>query len=213
MTTTPATDRDTWNPPVIAGRLVTLRRHRPENLDAISRWYRDPELSRLTRYSMRPMPQDEIDRFFATRLLSQGSVAYGIHERDTDRLIGLTTFSSLDPDNGSVLFHITIGERDSWGHGLGTEAVQLMLWLAFERMGLHRVGLSVFAFNERAIRSYRKAGFTEEGRLRSAIARDGAYWDEVMMGVLRDEWLAARAAVAAPAALGATRGAAPAGSS
>ena len=36
--------------------------------------------------------------------------------------IGLTTFSALDPDNGSALFHITIGERDAWGRGLGTEA-------------------------------------------------------------------------------------------
>jgi RimJ/RimL family protein N-acetyltransferase len=140
------------------------------------------------------MPQDEIDRFFQTRLLAPGSVAYGIHEATTDRLIGLTTFSSLDGDNGSVLFHITIGEHDAWGRGFGTEATQLMLWLAFERMGLHRVGLSVFAFNERAIRSYTKAGFTQEGRLRSAIARDGAWWDEILMGILRDDWLALRAA-------------------
>ena len=119
-------------------------------------------------------------------------MAYGIHVKASGRLIGLTTFSSLDPDNGSVLFHITIGERDAWGHGYGTEAARLMLWLAFERIGLHRVGLSVFAFNERAIRSYEKAGFRVEGRLREAIARDGRYWDEIQMGILRDEWLAAR---------------------
>ena len=93
-----------------------------------------------------------------------------------------------------MLFHITIGETDAWGHGYGTEAARLMLWLAFERIGLHRVGLSVFAFNERAIRSYEKAGFRVEGRLREAIARDGRYWDEIQMGVLRDEWLVARAA-------------------
>lgn len=191
---TPTLEQGSWNPAVVAGRIVTLRRHRPENLATISRWYRDPELTRLTRYSTRPMPQDEIDRFFQARLLAPGSVAYGIHETATDRLIGLTTFSSLDGDNGSVLFHITIGEHDAWGRGFGTEATQLMLWLAFERMGLHRVGLSVFAFNERAIRSYTKAGFTQEGRLRSAIARDGAWWDEILMGILREEWLALRAA-------------------
>jgi RimJ/RimL family protein N-acetyltransferase len=193
MATPPSLERDSWNPPVVMGRLVILRRHRQENLDAIVRWYRDPELTRLTRYSTRPMSQEEIERFFATRLLSAGSVAYGIHERTTDRLIGLTTFSALDADNGSVLFHITIGERDAWGKGFGTETAQLMLFLAFERMGLHRVGLSVFAFNERAIRSYLKAGFQVEGRLRGAIARDGRYWDEVLMGALREEWRAARA--------------------
>ena len=57
----------------------------------------------------------------------------------------------------------------------------------------------MFSFNERAIRSYEKAGFRIEGRLREAISRDGRYWDEIQMGVLRDDWLAARLA-AAPAA-------------
>ena len=67
-----------------------------------------------------------------------------------------------------------------------------MLAHAFERIGLHRVGLSVFAFNERAIHAYEKAGFRVEGRLRDAIMRDGRFWDEIQMGVLRDEWLAER---------------------
>ncbi len=186
-----AGDRD-WNPPQIEGQLIDLRRHRPGNLPTVLRWYADPELARLTRYSLRPMPHDEVERFFQTRLLSTESVAYGIHVRETGRLVGLTTFSSLDPDNGSVLLHITIGETDTWGKGYGTEAVRLMLWLAFERIGLHRVGLSVFAFNERAIRSYEKAGFRIEGRLREAISRDGRFWDEIQMGVLREDWLAAR---------------------
>jgi RimJ/RimL family protein N-acetyltransferase len=139
------------------------------------------------------MPHEEIERFFISRLLAVDSLAYGIHERASDRLVGLTTFSSLDPDNSSVLFHITIGERDAWGRGYGTETAELMLAHAFERIGLHRVGLAVFAFNERAIHAYQKAGFRVEGRLRDAITRDGRYWDEIQMGVLREEWLAGRA--------------------
>jgi RimJ/RimL family protein N-acetyltransferase len=182
-------DRERWQPGEIVGRGIVLRRHRAENLAVVSRWYRDPEVARLTRYQTRPMPREEVERFFQTRLLGPDSVAYAIHVRLTDRLIGLTTFSSLDPDNGSVLFHITLGERDVWGQGYGTEAASLMLAHAFERLGLHRVGLSVFSFNERAIRSYEKAGFRIEGRLRDAIARDGRYWDEIQMGALRPEWL------------------------
>ncbi len=182
-------EREHWQPREIVGRRVTLRRHVPENLAAVSRWYRDPEVARLTRYQTRPMPREEVERFFQTRLLEPDSVAYAIHVRLTDRLIGLTTFSALDADNGSVLFHITLGERDVWGQGYGTEATSLMLAHAFERLGLHRVGLSVFSFNDRAIRSYEKAGFRIEGRLRDAIVRDGRYWDEIQMGALRPEWL------------------------
>jgi len=180
--------RDIWNPPSIEGTSVVLRHHRLADLPDVRRWYRDPEIARLTRYSLRPMSDEEIDRFFHGRLMSPESVAYAIEVRETGRFIGLTTFSNLDPDNGSVLFHISIGEPDAWGNGYGTEATELMLWLAFERIGLHRVALSVFSFNERAIRSYERAGFELEGRARDAIMRDGQRWDEVNMAVLAPEW-------------------------
>jgi RimJ/RimL family protein N-acetyltransferase len=185
--------RDVWNPPTIEGRLVALRHHRPDDLPHVRRWYRDPDLARLTRYSLHPMSDEEIDRFFHGRLMSPESVAYAIELRVSRRLIGLTTFSNLDPDNGSVTFHISIGEADAWGQGYGTEATRLMLRLAFERIGLHRVALSVFSFNERAIRSYRKAGFRLEGRAREAIAREGARFDELTMGILAPEWRALQA--------------------
>lgn len=180
--------RDVWNPSVLEGERVNLRHHRHDDLPHVRRWYRDPELARLTRYSLQPMSHEEIDRFFYGRLMSTESVAYAIEVRESGRLIGLTTFSNLDPDNGSVLFHISIGEADAWGLGHGTEATRLMLRLAFERIGLHRVALSVFSFNERAIRSYRKAGFRLEGRAREAIVRDGHRFDELIMGILAAEW-------------------------
>jgi RimJ/RimL family protein N-acetyltransferase len=182
--------RDVWNPPRIEGARIVLRHHRPEDLPHVRRWYRDPELARLTRYSLQPMTDDEVDRFFHGRLLSSDSVAYAIDIRQSGRLIGLTTFSNLDPDNGSVLFHISLGEHDAWGHGYGTEATRLMLGLAFDSIGLHRVSLSVFSFNERAIRSYEKVGFRHEGRAREAILRDGQRIDELTMAILATDWRA-----------------------
>jgi RimJ/RimL family protein N-acetyltransferase len=184
--------RDLWHPPQLVGRSVALRRPHPDDLSAVVRWYRDPELARLTRYQTRPMSHAEIERFFQVRMLSPDALAYCITELPDRRLVGFTTFSSLDADNGSVLFHITIGERNAWGRGLGTEATQLMLGHAFDRLALHRVGLTVFSYNVRAIRAYEKAGFRVEGRLRDAIMRDGRYFDEVQMGILADEWLQPR---------------------
>ena len=63
-----------------------------------------------------------------------------------------------------------------------------MLAHAFSRLSLHRVALTVFEFNARAIRSYEKCGFTVEGRARDAILRDGRFWDEIHMSILASEW-------------------------
>jgi RimJ/RimL family protein N-acetyltransferase len=177
-----------WFPDELTGPTVVLRRHSPGNITAFRRWYADPAVARLTRYQDGPMRADEIDRFFQTRAIGPTSLAMGIHIRETGRLIGSSAFSQLDPDNGSVLYHITIGEKDAWGKGYGTEATRLMLDHAFGTLGLHRVALSVFSFNERAIRSYEKVGFSVEGRSREAIWRDGRYWDELQMSILTEEW-------------------------
>jgi RimJ/RimL family protein N-acetyltransferase len=183
-----AAEREFWRPETIPGRLVVLRRHRAENLRAFTRWYSDPEVARLTRYQQSPLSNDEVQRFFYARILGSDFLAMAIHVRESDRLIGTCAFSQLDGDNGSTLFHITIGEQDAWGMGYGTEATELMLAHAFSRLALHRVALTVFEFNSRAIRSYEKCGFVVEGKARQAILRDGRFWDEIHMSILAEEW-------------------------
>jgi RimJ/RimL family protein N-acetyltransferase len=181
-----------WFPEVLTGDLVTLRRHAPQNVAAFRRWYADPEIARLARYQQAPMRPDEIERFFAARVVGPDALAMAVHERTTDRLIGTCAFSQLDGDNGSALYHITIGESDAWGRGYGTEATRLMVDHAFGALGLHRIALFVFEFNERAIRAYRRVGFVVEGRSRESVWRDGRWWDELAMSVLESDWRRAR---------------------
>jgi RimJ/RimL family protein N-acetyltransferase len=183
----------TWFPELLVGRKVILRRHVPANLAAFRKWYADPEIARLARYQESPMRPEEIERFFAARVVGADALAMAVHERTTGRLIGTCAFSQMDADNGSALYHITIGEADAWGHGFGTEATSLMMDHAFGTLGLHRVALFVFEFNERAIRAYQRVGFVLEGRARQSIRRDGRWWDELAMSMLDADWQRLRA--------------------
>ena len=73
-----------------------------------------------------------------------------------------------------------------------------MLDHAFGVLGLHRIALFVFEFNDRAIRAYRRCGFVVEGRSRESIFRDGRWWDEIAMSVLESDWRAGRIAAGVP---------------
>jgi RimJ/RimL family protein N-acetyltransferase len=195
-----------WFPDQIEGERVVLRRHVPANVAAFRRWYADPEVARLARYQDSPMREDEVNRFFQLRALGPESLTMAIHEKTTGRLIGTCAFSQLDGDNGSAMYHITIGEKDVWGRGYGTEATRLMVDHAFGTLNLHRIALSVFEFNERAIRAYARVGFLTEGRAREAVWRDGRWWDELSMSLLAPEWKARRrGGVSAPARRGTAR--------
>lgn len=77
---------------------------------------------------------------------------------------------------------------DMHGQGYGTEVLRWVINWAFKMANLHRVQLEAYGWNEIALKTYRKVGFQEEGRLRKAVWRDGQWWDEICMGMLREEW-------------------------
>ncbi len=91
----------------------------------------------------------------------------------------------IDRAIGKARLHIYVGEADARGHGVGKRAVTLALALAFDRLGLHKVWLTVHARNEAAIRAYEAVGFTIEGVHRAEFLLDGERVDELYMGVLR----------------------------
>lgn len=102
--------------------------------------------------------------------------------------IGLIELDGIEWTHGEGWLGIGLGARDCWGQGYGTDAVKLILRYGFTELNLHRISLTVFAYNSRAIRLYRRLGFVEEGRAREFLQRDGRRWDMIFMGLLRTEW-------------------------
>lgn len=71
------------------------------------------------------------------------------------------------------------------GRGVGTAAIRQLVEFGFVRRNLRRIHLQAIASNAGALRSYAKAGFVEEGRLREHAWVRGRYEDIVLMGILR----------------------------
>ena len=104
-----------------------------------------------------------------------------------DTVIGTTGIIMTDFRNSYAFVHIFVGAEYT-GRGYGSEAMKILVSFIFLEMNIQRVALTVFAYNERAIASYKKIGFLEEGRLRQHLFRSGQYHDVVQMAVLRDEF-------------------------
>ncbi len=113
---------------------------------------------------------------------------FSIHTLEDDRLIGGISLDGGAYPSGETFVGIGIGDPADWGKGYGTDAMNIILRYAFEEMNLRRVALDTFEYNPRGIRSYEKAGFVYEGRMRGLLNRDGRRWDMIFMGILREEW-------------------------
>lgn len=170
------------------GRLVRLAARNIEtDLAAEARWERDSEFHRLASpHPAYPVSISAARRWYEGR--GPNSFPFAIRTLSDDHLIGYTGLWVSSWASGEAWVGISLGERDYWGRGYGTEAMQLILRYAFTELNLYRVSLDALSSNARAIRSYEKCGFVHEGETRDAARYDGQYFGEVCMGILKDEW-------------------------
>jgi len=171
----------------ILGRRIRLRALERSDIPTFVRWLNDPEvIENLLLYL--PISQAQEEQWFEDYLQDTNRHIFGIETLD-GKLIGNIALERVSWKDRCAELGIVIGEKDHWDKGYGTDAVRTLLGFAFREMNLHRVFLRVFDDNTRAIHCYEKCGFQHEGRLREAEFSSGRYRDELLMGILRSEFL------------------------
>ncbi|MFD9685302.1 GNAT family N-acetyltransferase [Kitasatospora sp. NPDC059146] len=173
--------------PTLHGPTIRLVPLAARHTDPLWAHCTDQETNRLTG-TRTAFTRDQIAQWCATRADHPDRLDLAVEDPTTGRFLGDTALTNVDPDNNSADYRIAL-TPDSVGRGIGTETTVLVLRHAFATVGLHRVHLDVFEYNERAARAYTKAGFVLEGRARQAHHWDDRYWDVLHMAALRDDWL------------------------
>ena len=175
---------------LFTGQLIRLSAMDAEaSAEWFARWDRDAEYMRLLDSDPhRLMTAKQIKAAIEKDEAESQEIQFAIRTLAEDRLIGFVALDGINWPHGDSFVGIGIGDRAYWGRGYGTDAMRVLLRYAFTELNLSRLSLNVFSYNQRALRSYEKAGFVVEGRQRQALQRDGQYHDLIFMGVLRDEW-------------------------
>ena len=113
--------------------------------------------------------------------IKTGEVIQFVLCTDEDKPIGSVYLRDIDRTCRKAEYGIFIGEKEALSCGYGTAAAKLAVAFAFEELGLHKLMLRVLAGNDRAKRSYEKAGFVQEAYLKDEVFLDGGYRDLVLM--------------------------------
>jgi len=152
------------------GRRVILRRKRLSDAANDYAWRSDEELA---RFDAGPPLRTSFPNFLSSLTAQQrypdaGRCIYAI-EDEGGRHIGNVMYYNLHEAEGEAELGITIGDRQSWGQGYGSDAVQALVGLLFRSKGLRRVFLHTLDWNTRAQSCFRKVGFEPQG----TVWRDG----------------------------------------
>lgn len=174
----------------LAGKKVALRALRRADLELYRGWLENQDATHFMESGARPYGDAQIEEIYRSSTESHDTVVFVIEAADTKKPVGVVGLYLIQWICRRAEFRILIGEPDAFDRGYGTEATELIVGYAFDRLNLENVFLGVSAENKRAVRSYEKAGFQHEGVRRRYIYRNGRYYDAVLMSALRDEWQA-----------------------
>jgi RimJ/RimL family protein N-acetyltransferase len=172
---------------IVQGERVFLRPFEKADADLYHRWRADADVAELAGLPL-PLSRAQVDQRLSEK---EGADAHAfvICLLADERPIGEGLLFEVDRLNGSAELGIFIGEKDEWGKGYGTDAVNALVDFGFAALRLERIWLEVWTENARAMRAYEKAGFVPEGTLRHDRYESGRFTDGHIMSILRDEWL------------------------
>ena len=173
---------------MIEGKKTRLVALSEENLPTYRMWIEDPDVVDFLASMDFPLSMAEERRWFNNATAPNGRDLHLTIVTKQGRPIGNISLMDIHCVNRSAQLGIVIGEKDCWNKGYGEDAIRALLGFAFGTMGMHRVELRVNEKNKRAISCYVKCGFRKEGRRRKQHFYRGEYCDELMMGILDEDF-------------------------
>ncbi len=152
---------------VARGDLVVLREKRLADARDDFRWRTDAELARYDAACPFAAAYPDYLALYRDELAYPSPYRHSLEIEDLDgRHIGNTMYYNIDAVRREAEIGITIGERDYWNRGYGTDAVRTLVRRIIEATEFRRVYLKTLDWNERAQHAFEKAGFRACGRSR-----------------------------------------------
>ena len=170
----------------IRGKRIILREQREEDAPFFTYWFNQPQVMFQCGFE-KPTSEEEVRRCITVNHRSEDSVWFTVTDLEGS-IIGETGLLRRFPAWRQTDLTIIIPDPRAQHKGYGTEAVGIMLDMAFNKYQMHRVSIGVVGLNAEALRFYRKIGFKQEGILEEAYYYNGEYSDFVMMRILSREW-------------------------
>jgi RimJ/RimL family protein N-acetyltransferase len=173
----------------IKGKELTLRAIERNDLPTLQAWANDPITQDGIGEIHFPSSMDFHETWFSG-LKSDRLNQRFVVETPEGAIIGLSSIINIDWRNRHAWHGLIIGDSSHRGKGYGVDAIMATMRYAFDELNLIRLDGSMIEYNTQSIAAYcgPKLGWREEGRKRNYFYRKGRFWDQVIVGVTREDY-------------------------
>ncbi|NLT23673.1 MAG: GNAT family N-acetyltransferase [Syntrophorhabdus sp.] len=175
--------------PYLQGRRLYLREVRVSDInEEYYHWMNDPGVTRYLESRFFPNDTESLKEYVVQRQKDRNSVFLAIILKEEEKHIGNVKLGPIDWIHKLGDIGVLIGDKSSWGRGYATEAIGLVVKLAFQGLNLHKVTAGYYVDNKGSEKAFKNNGFVLEGVRRKHRFCEGSYTDTVLLGLLREEF-------------------------
>ena len=170
------------------GPTLTLRLPERDDAQALLELAGDPDVTRWFSwgpYTSIEQPLAYIERLVDQRARGEQIDLLVVHREHGPA--GITGLNEFSPRDLRCMVGTWFGKR-FWGTGANAESKALVAHLAFEVLGMHRLGSYSNPDNVRSTKALLGVGFRHEGVLRHWHRHGDNYYDVNVFGMLRADW-------------------------
>lgn len=145
-------------------------------------WLNDPLVNRYLESRFATHDAESTRRFVANALADERVLFLGIRGVELGRHVGNIKLGPIDPHHRVAEVGIMLGDRDCWGRGIASAAIERAVDIARAELQLRKLSAGCYASNAGSARAFEKAGFTVEGRRAAHFLLEGSPEDAIILG-------------------------------
>ena len=175
---------------ITTDRLV-LRTYKTTDGDAVWPVLSHPKLYATTLGLPRPYPREKVDQWFnfiEKQWDEDSGYEFGIFLNQSGEYVGNCGLLGINrrSEIGGISYNC---DPAKWGNGYTTEAAYALCSFGFDVLKLNRIDGGCMSINPASRRVMEKVGFIYEGTRKQHIKKDGLFYDEDILGLLREDFI------------------------
>ena len=173
------------NKKLAEGRLELINYDAGMSVEKYLEWLNDPEINRYLEVRFEKNTKEKIFQYIQDCNESQNRSLLAIRVKKDDIIIGNIKIDQINKNHKRAIIGILIGEKEYWGKGYATEAINLLCKYAFFDMGLEKLSAGCYSCNKASEHCFKKAGFVKVATLKNHWLCEGKWVDHIEMELSR----------------------------
>lgn len=137
-------------------------------------WLSDPYVNRYLESRFTSHSLESTRQFVNDCLDRNDTILLGINDKALGgKHVGNIKLGPIDKNHGLGEIGLLIGEKQAWGQGIGTDAIELVIALARDVLGLRKLTAGCYGSNIGSKKAFMKAGFVVEAQRERHYLLDG----------------------------------------